>query len=434
MKPKVFIGSSTEALKIAYAIQENLEYDALCKVWTQGIFQLSGRALDNLLDAVKECDFAVLVFQADDILKIRDHTLKTVRDNVVFELGLFVGGLGKERVFFLIPKESEEIHLPTDLIGVTPGQYVPPDSDEDLLSAIGPFCNRVRRQISSIWTSMNNSSEVIEDTYECPAEQIIEIGEEQPEKAAVHMEVENGVQVDDFGNYTISIAPTVFWDGRICQSFPGIRGLNWFKDGKEALNRLELLLKKPLRFENHVGYGTTSDPIWWWRGGACLPIRIFRRISDTCCLMDVYELDINKIAIYRSGAYYQDFVYVEVNPDQPTGLYAIDEATIQDCIKEFGYAKEEYALFQDNLITRECYDDGAAVIDGIPIDTSGAAELRVRYLSSYNFLIAPKFSPINSKDFDKVSINLLDEMLSGKDHLNDLCAMVDKLPRHKKDD
>ncbi len=125
MKPKLFVGSSTEGLKTAYAIQENLEHDALCTVWTQGIFQLSGNALDNLLEAAGEYDFAVFVFQPDDISQIRDETVNTVRDNVVFELGLFIGGLGKERVFFLVPKGSEEAHLPTDLIGVEPGHYVP---------------------------------------------------------------------------------------------------------------------------------------------------------------------------------------------------------------------------------------------------------------------------------------------------------------------
>ena len=30
MKPRLFIGSSTEALKTAYGVQENLEHDVLC--------------------------------------------------------------------------------------------------------------------------------------------------------------------------------------------------------------------------------------------------------------------------------------------------------------------------------------------------------------------------------------------------------------------
>lgn len=104
-----------------------------------------GNALDNLLEAARKFDFAVFVFQPDDISQMRDETVNTVRDNVVFELGLFIASLGKERVFFLVPKGSEEVHLPTDLIGVEPGHYVPPELDENIMSAIGPFCNKVRR-------------------------------------------------------------------------------------------------------------------------------------------------------------------------------------------------------------------------------------------------------------------------------------------------
>ena len=147
MKPEMFVGSSVEALKIAYAIQENLEDDALCTVWTQGIFNLSGNALDNLLKAVEKFDFAIFVFQPDDITQIRDNILGTVRDNIIFEFGLFISRLGKDKVFFVIPKNSNDLHLPTDLLGIQPGQYEPQEKDENLLSALGPFCNKIRRQV-----------------------------------------------------------------------------------------------------------------------------------------------------------------------------------------------------------------------------------------------------------------------------------------------
>ncbi|HEY4760765.1 MAG TPA: nucleotide-binding protein [Thermoguttaceae bacterium] len=427
-KPSIFIASSKEALKIAYAIQENLEHDALCKVWTQGIFNLSGTALDNLIKAVEQCDFAVFMFEPDDILQIRDQTVRTVRDNIVFEFGLCIGMLGKERVFFLVPKESGDIHLPTDLIGIQPGHYLPQKKEEDLLSALGPFCNKLRRQIKNIWEMAEKSElEITKDTSEIASDESLTSENEQPSTAKQIKEVEYGIEEDEFGNFKLLITPTVFFDDRLGTSFPGLRGLQWFCDGKKAVDRLQILLKKPIKFDS-----PNPDPIWWWRGRGCLQIESFHRLSDTRCLIGIRELNINKIAVYRAQAYWQSFVYIEINPDQPIGLYTTDEVSIQERIKKYGYAHEEYGLFQNIPISRECFDDGAAVIDGIPIDTSGS-ELRYRYLSKYNFLIASKFSPINSDEFDEILEKLLDEMLLGKNHMEELCKIIENLPRHDND-
>ena len=83
MKPKIFIGSSTEGLPIANAIQQDLDHFADCTVWTQGVFGLSRHPIDSLLDAVRKNDFSVFVFSLDDITTIRDEESSAVRDNVV---------------------------------------------------------------------------------------------------------------------------------------------------------------------------------------------------------------------------------------------------------------------------------------------------------------------------------------------------------------
>ncbi|MFZ2028990.1 MAG: nucleotide-binding protein [Vitreimonas sp.] len=150
MKPQVFIASSSENLDLAYAVQEGLDRDAECTVWTQGIFTLSRPALASLQDALAENDFGVFVFSPDDISVIRDEAKRVVRDNVIFELGLFAGRLGPERCFVFTPLGVSDLHLPSDLIGITPAEYEPERQDGNLIASLGPACNRVRRTIAAM--------------------------------------------------------------------------------------------------------------------------------------------------------------------------------------------------------------------------------------------------------------------------------------------
>lgn len=151
MRPDLFIGSSTESLDVAYAIQENLEHVAEVTVWTQGIFELSKYSLDSLLDALDGSDFGVFVFAPDDISSIRGTEKATVRDNVIFELGLFVGRLGRERSFIVVPRGSEEsLHFPTDLLGLTPALYDAARQDGNLRPALGPACSKLTKAIAKL--------------------------------------------------------------------------------------------------------------------------------------------------------------------------------------------------------------------------------------------------------------------------------------------
>jgi hypothetical protein len=150
MKPRIFIGSSTESLKIAYAIQESLEHVANVTVWTQGIFELSAYSLESLLSVLEKSDFSIFVFSPEDLVTIRDKTFLTVRDNVIFELGLFTGRHGKDRNFIIMPRGVQDFHLPTDLLGITPATYDPGRPEEELIAALGPACNKITRAIQKL--------------------------------------------------------------------------------------------------------------------------------------------------------------------------------------------------------------------------------------------------------------------------------------------
>lgn len=149
-KPKIFIGSSVESLTIAYSIQENLEHCSECTVWSQGIFNLPESTLDSLIKILEEFDFGIFVIAPEDVLKSRDNEYNVTRDNVIFELGLFIGRLGKLRNFILAPRDQQNFHLPTDLIGLSPANYDPNRSDGNLTAALGPACNKIRRAIESL--------------------------------------------------------------------------------------------------------------------------------------------------------------------------------------------------------------------------------------------------------------------------------------------
>ncbi|WP_455919498.1 TIR domain-containing protein [Priestia megaterium] len=119
---RVFIGSSSESIYLANALFSNLDQTGKFEVtpWYNGGFEGGEYTLEALNRYLDSSDFGVFILNTDDIVLSRGIVQATVRDNVLFELGLFMGRLGKNRVFFVTPRELSqgdtqlEILVPVD--------------------------------------------------------------------------------------------------------------------------------------------------------------------------------------------------------------------------------------------------------------------------------------------------------------------------------
>jgi len=143
--PRVFLGSSSEGEDAAREVEYHLQGVAEVTHWRDGQFALTRALIHSLQDALENYDFAILVLTPDDAIVSRGQSHAVPRDNVVFELGLFLGRLGPQRTFAIAPEENRP-KLPSDLDGVLVGTWAT-RSDGNLRSAVAPICTEIRRVI-----------------------------------------------------------------------------------------------------------------------------------------------------------------------------------------------------------------------------------------------------------------------------------------------
>ena len=120
MKKRVFIGSSSEERGIANIVKGLLDNDFEVviwddQLWDRSVFKLNSNFLHDLLKAPLKFDFGILIGTPDDKVESRGKNYLQARDNILFELGLFIGRLGIEKCAFLVDSEVKEI---SDLDGI----------------------------------------------------------------------------------------------------------------------------------------------------------------------------------------------------------------------------------------------------------------------------------------------------------------------------
>ena len=162
LPPSVFIGSSKEGHEIAKALQSLLYDFAEPKLWSQGVFGLSSGSLDSLIEESNNCDFAILVLTPDDVTNSRNTESVSPRDNVLFELGLFIGKLGKNRTY-IVCDLTENLKIPSDLLGLNIADYKI-HSDGNLESSLGKAAFQIEKAISKEGVRYNKLSESLTES------------------------------------------------------------------------------------------------------------------------------------------------------------------------------------------------------------------------------------------------------------------------------
>lgn len=145
-RPVLFVGCSTEALDVGREIQTVLDHDPIIvKVWTDGIFKAGNFPVESLEQELQVADFAALVLSPDDTVISRDVATDAPRDNILLELGFFMGALSRLRTFLLVPREVD-VKIPTDLAGITPLTYKSEVQPVTAAAVVGA-CNEMRKLI-----------------------------------------------------------------------------------------------------------------------------------------------------------------------------------------------------------------------------------------------------------------------------------------------
>jgi Predicted nucleotide-binding protein containing TIR-like domain len=156
MNPSIFIGSSSEQIDVAKAIELHLSSFAEVTVWNN-TFKPGNPFLVDLLKSKDRYDFAIFVITPDDISESRGIEYSVTRDNIIFEMGLFIGSIGSDRVYCVCDKQKKT-KIPSDYSGVTYLMYDSNRSDKSLRNALSPTCTTIEEAVNKLGTRSENTS------------------------------------------------------------------------------------------------------------------------------------------------------------------------------------------------------------------------------------------------------------------------------------
>lgn len=148
-KPRIFIGSSTESLRVARQLKSHLKGRVRVTLWNdRGVFTAGKTLLARLIELRDQFHFAVFICAADDMAIIRETKIPIPRDNVVLELGMFLGCLPPNRVFIV---REDGVRVPPDLGGLIHRKFVWPKNSP-------PSATQLRQAARAIMAAIDAAS------------------------------------------------------------------------------------------------------------------------------------------------------------------------------------------------------------------------------------------------------------------------------------
>jgi hypothetical protein len=148
-KPRLFVGCASEAKPFVEHLCSVLA--DFCDVhpwWDSPAFKNMHSTLSDLLKATTFYDLGLFILSADDISISRGEVSHSVRDNVLFELGLFLGTLGPARTIgYMQRPEGAKLKVPSDLLGINLPGFTYKDHDS-FVSATAKILPGIKRQIN----------------------------------------------------------------------------------------------------------------------------------------------------------------------------------------------------------------------------------------------------------------------------------------------
>lgn len=189
LKPKIFIGSSTAGINVAEIVKANLSTIGDCFIWNEpNIWEPNRSTFENLIRMVSYFDFGVFVATADDLTLTNDKIVIEPRDNVILEMALFCGAMGRDKSFLLV---EEGIKTPSDFNGIYMPRFNKLDNNS-IKNACNEYASKIEEHYNLGHLSLYPTTALAIGYYKNFVSGLVESAQE-----ADNLEIE-GIKYSDF--------------------------------------------------------------------------------------------------------------------------------------------------------------------------------------------------------------------------------------------